>query len=114
MTGEAPKWDFEHQRAETAASVAELGREADLGPDDRITLDLAFIPGPEAGEPEALARALAGFGYLASATEAGVEASVLDIPFSVEAIWLHEERTTRIALARGFEPDGWGFWEPDD
>jgi hypothetical protein len=34
------------------------------------------------------------------------------VPFTLEAIWEHEERTTRIALARGFEPDGWGFWEP--
>lgn len=113
MSEPAPEWDFEHQRAETAASVAELGREAGLKQGTPITLDLSFVPGPEAGDPDALVRALAAWGYLASVTEAGgVEASILDLPFGYEAIWEQEERASKIALARGFLPDGWGFWEP--
>lgn len=107
-------WDFDHQRAETDLTLAELGREAGLGAGDRITLDLAFVPAADDADASALAKALTSFGYLVGAPDddGRIEASVLDIAFSADAVWLHEERTTRIALARGFESDGWGFWEP--
>lgn len=107
-------FDPAHQKAETAASIAEIGAESGLGPTDRINLDLEFVAERDDADPEALIKALGSFGYLASETEdgAGVQASVLDIPFTFETIWTHEERTTTIARARGFAPDGWGFWEP--
>ena len=107
-------WDFEEQRADTEMTVAELLEETALTPESLITLDLEFVPETEEADTAAFVKALESFGYLASATdpEGRVDASVLDIPFTVEAIWLHEERTTKIALARGFVPDGWGFWEP--
>jgi hypothetical protein len=107
-------FDPEHQKAETAASIAQIAAESGLGPTDRINLDLEFAPETEDADSAALIKALGSFGYLASETEdgSGVQAGVLDIPFTFEAIWTHEERTTTIARARGFAPDGWGFWEP--
>ena len=107
-------WDFDEQRADTEMTVAQLLEETALTPESLITLDLEFVPETEEADTEAFVKALETFGYLASATdpEGRVDASVLDIAFTVEAIWLHEERTTKIALARGFIPDGWGFWEP--
>lgn len=108
------EWDFEEQRADTEMTVAELLADTELTAENVITLDLEFMPETEEADTEAFVKALESFGYLASATDEGgrVDASVLDIPFSAEAIWTHEERTTKIALARGFVPDGWGFWEP--
>ena len=35
-------WDFEHQRLETEASVAEIRAESGLGKDARVDLDLEF------------------------------------------------------------------------
>jgi sulfur carrier protein ThiS len=108
------EWDFEEQRADTEMTVAQLLKETDLTEESVITLDLEFVPETEEADTAAFIKALETFGYLASATEEDgrVDVSVLDIPFGVEAIWTHEERTSKIALARGFIPDGWGFWEP--
>ena len=110
----APDLDPKHQKAETAASVAQIAAASGLGPTDRINLDLDLVPERGDADPAALIKALGSFGYLASESEdgAGVQAGILDIPFTFEAIWSHEERTTTIARARGFAPDGWGFWEP--
>ncbi|MEM6439772.1 MAG: hypothetical protein AAF763_08795, partial [Pseudomonadota bacterium] len=78
-----------------------------------IRLDLQFVPG-EAADAPAFLRALGMFGYEAEGALDGaeVEASV-DAVLTLEDVWRHEERTTKIALARGYVPDGWGFWEPD-
>jgi hypothetical protein len=107
-------WDFDHQRAETAHTVETLAEEAGLKPDDRIVLDLQFVPAAEDADRAALEKALRSFGYTLGEADDddAIAVSVTDVPFTLEAIWEHEERTTRIALARGFEPDGWGFWEP--
>lgn len=108
------EWDFDEQRADTEMTVTQLVSETDLTAESVITLDLEFMPESEEADTAAFVKALETFGYLASATdpEGRVDVSVLDIPFTAEAIWLHEERTTKIALSRGFVPDGWGFWEP--
>ncbi|TPE49430.1 hypothetical protein [Amaricoccus solimangrovi] len=108
------EWDFEEQRADTEMTVAQLIEETELTGESVITLDLEFVPEDEGADTAAFVKALESFGYLASATDPDgrVDVSVLDIPFTVEAIWTHEERTSKIALARGFLPDGWGFWEP--
>ena len=33
--------------------------------------------------------------------------------FDPESIWSREKAVTEIALAHGYRPDGWGFWEPE-
>jgi hypothetical protein len=107
-------WDWAHQRAETEATVEMLTEEGAVEPGALITLDLEFVAASADADLSAFVRALASFGYRVTSEpdDDGVEIAVPDVPFSAEGIWLHEERTTRIALARGFEPDGWGFFEP--
>ncbi|MXU65362.1 hypothetical protein [Oceanomicrobium pacificus] len=112
MTDLTPDWDFELQQAQTAATLHQLRSEADFPQDARVTLDLTFVPGAGA-DLEAATRALGMFGYAATPSEdGGFSVAVEDVALAVDEIWLHEERTSRIALARGFTPDGWGFWEP--
>lgn len=109
-------WDFAEQRADTEATIAQVRAESGLTAKDKITLDLEFLPEDKDADAAAFIKALVSFGYLASAAEddpdGRIDATVLDIPFTFEAIWLHEERTSKLALARGFVPDGWGFWAP--
>ena len=108
----ADDWDFEHQKAVTALTLRQIAEEG--GPDGAVsvTLDLEFLP-QENAETEACLKALTSFGYSVEAHEDGmIAASVDDVPLTLEAVWLHEERATRIALSRGYEPDGWGFMEP--
>lgn len=114
MCDHVDAWDFAHQEAETAASVAMLRAEAGLDETARITLDLTFRPADAGADPAPLLKALRSFGYAAREMEADgmIEAQVADLPFTYEAIHLHEDRTSRLALARGYLPDGWGFWEP--
>lgn len=102
--------DFEHQKAETFWTVAELLKKG-VEEGATINLDLEFIPG-EGADAAAAIRALKMFGYEAEPAEnEGLTLTVPDVAFSAEDIWLHEERTTKIVLERGFLPDGWGFWE---
>ena len=112
-------WDFDHQKAETFWTVADLVKRGALKGGERIALDLEFVPDPEADtqpDREALVRKLGMFGY--QATEADPDAPVTvtveitDVRFEAEAIWKHEETATKIALIHGYVPDGWGFWEP--
>ena len=109
-------WDWDEQKADTELSIAEVRAESGLDEGALITLDLEFLPENKDADAAAFIKALESFGYLASAAEndpdGRIDATVLDIPFTLETIWLHEERTTKLALARGFVPDGWGFWEP--
>jgi hypothetical protein len=107
-------WDWEHQKAETEATVALLREEGAVAEGALIVLDLEFVPAFADADRAALVKSLKSFGYevTSDADDGGVEISVPDVAFGVESIWLHEERTTKLALARGFEPDGWGFFEP--
>lgn len=109
----AEDWDWELQQAQTAATVHQLLQETSVTEGAIITLDLSFMPTTAADEA-ALEKALVTFGYGVAEGEGEDEilASVSEVPFTLDAIWTHEERTTKMALARGFEPDGWGFWEP--
>lgn len=110
------EWDYAEQRADTEMTIQQVREESGLDENAMITLDLEFLPETKDADTAAFIKALESFGYLASAAEddpdGRVDATVLDIPFTLEAIWLHEERTSKLALARGFVPDGWGFWEP--
>lgn len=103
--------DFEHQKAETFYTIAEMFKGDDpLGEALVVTLELHFVATASA-DPEAALRALKMFGYAARLD--GKKLILVEIPdltLSAENIWLHEERCTKIALERGFEPDGWGFW----
>lgn len=112
MTNEP--WDWAEQRRDTEASFKELQKDSGLETGTLITLDLQFLPAETDSDEDALILALekAGYEVTVSPEDDTVEASVADVPFSVEAIWKHEERTTKIALEKGYAPDGWGFWEP--
>ncbi len=106
------EWDWELQQNQTAYTVAQLIGENGINEGANITLDLQFTP-INGADRDAFEKALNSFGYETSDNEeGGMEASIADIPFTFDAIWTHEERTTKMALSRGFQPDGWGFWEP--
>jgi hypothetical protein len=107
------------QKAATFYSVAQFLQEGKLPEGADIALELFFIPTDKADQP-AFLKALKTFGYSAEAepenTEDGMRESVIiTVPTKMTSddIWLHEERTTKLALTRGFTPDGWGFLEPD-
>ena len=107
-------WDWAHQRGETEATIAMLRDEAAMIDGAIITLDLEFVAVFDDADRAAFEKALKTFGYqiTSDAEDDSVEVAVPNLPFTLESIWQHEERTTKLALARGFEPDGWGFFEP--
>lgn len=109
-------WNFTEQQAETVWTCEQLRDQQGIKPHTGIMLDLFFIPVEgEDARREALEKALESFGYEITAdNEPGqVAASIGPVPFTPQDIWLHEERTTKMALARGYKPDGWGFAEPE-
>jgi len=88
-----------------------------VGPETIVTLDVFLMPGKTADQ-EALERGLAMFGYAGDPGETEDKepiyvVSIPDVALTAEDIWLHEERVSKIAVARGYRPDGWGFYEPD-
>ena len=107
-------WDWAHQKGETAATIAMLRDEAAIKDGAIITLDLEFVAAFDNADRDAFEKALKTFGYhiTSDPDDDGVEVAVPNLPFTLADIWQHEERTTKLALARGFEPDGWGFYEP--
>ena len=113
---EEADWNFTEQQAETVYTCEQLRDTKGIKPHSEIMLDLFFVPieGEEARRA-AFEKALETFGYQPgeSENENEVAASIGPIPFTPQDIWLHEERTTKMALARGYKPDGWGFAEPE-
>ena len=106
------EWDWELQQNQTAYTVAELIKQNAGLNGTNITLDMEYGP-VEGADAATLEKALRTFGYdVIVSTQGAIQASISDIPLTFESIWTHEERTTKMALSRGFEPDGWGFWEP--
>ncbi len=109
-------WNFTEQQAETVYTCEQLRDQKGVKPHSEISLDLFFKPieGEEARR-EAFEKALESFGYAVGEAESDgeVAASIGPIAFTPQDIWLHEERTTKMALARGYQPDGWGFAEPE-
>ena len=110
--------DFD-QKAATYYSVAQFLAEGKVPEGAAIELELFFIPAKNADQP-AFLKALKSFGYQAEveteSTEDGPREAVLvttPTKMTSDDIWLHEERTTKLAQSRGFAPDGWGFLEPD-
>lgn len=105
-------WDFEHQKNVTAVTLSEIRESGDLASGAMVTLDLEFLP-VDGADAEACAKALKMFGYEVEVHEDGmIAASIADVPLTLDGVWTQEERATKIALERGYEPDGWGFWEP--
>ena len=106
------EWDWELQQNQTAYTVAELIKQNSKIDGANIALDMEFEP-KDGADAATLEKALRTFGYgVIVSTTGALQASISDIPFTFEFIWTHEERTTKMALSRGFAPDGWGFWEP--
>lgn len=105
-------WDFEHQKAVTDVTLKEIEAGGDLAMGQNVTLDLEFLPVAGA-DADACAKALKMFGYEVEVHEDGmIAASLDDVPLTLDGVWTAEERATKIAIERGYEPDGWGFMEP--
>jgi hypothetical protein len=105
-------WDYEFQKNVTAFTLKELRDSGDLATGAQVTLDLEFLP-TDTADADACAKALRTFGYEVEIHEDGmIAASIGNVPLTLEGVWQQEERATKIALDRGYEPDGWGFWEP--
>lgn len=109
-------WNFTEQQAETVFTCEQLRDKQGVKPHSDIMLDLFFVPiEGEDARADAFEKSLAAFGYTVDPEAEGntISASIGPIPFTPQDIWLHEERTTKMALARGYKPDGWGFAEPE-
>lgn len=103
--------DFEKQKQETIWVWSDISnRNTDLPA--KINLDIQFLKTSTNSNRENFKISLEGAGFSVAFYEEDetVEASVNMIDASVEAIWLHEERATKLALVHGFKPDGWGFF----
>ncbi len=108
------------QKAATYYSVAQFLAEGKVPEGAEIELELFYIP-TETADQHAFLKALKTFGYRAEVESENTvdgnprEAVLVNVPTKMTSddIWLHEERTTKLAKARGFAPDGWGFLEPD-
>ena len=110
-------WDWDAQRADTVWTIGHLTETQDLTPGMVVTLEVQTIGG-EAADRAAYIAALKAQGYSGSAyaNEDGretIEISIPDIAFTEEAVWAAERAVTKIALSHGYQPDGWGFWEPE-
>ncbi|GEM_PF-401241 len=114
------EWDFDSQQAATRYTVAQLISDKNVPENAKITLELFFIPADNA-DADALLKALKTFGYTVEpeqetleggGTRIAILVSIENLELSADNIWLNEERTTKIALTRGYTPDGWGFVEP--
>lgn len=112
-------WDFARQQSETIDTIADLkaNQNVPVGPDTIVTLDIFLVPADTADQ-DALERALAMFGYGGERDDTpdngeSFVVTVPDVALTADDIWLHEERVSKIAIERGYTPDGWGFFEPE-
>ncbi|HIP23188.1 MAG TPA: hypothetical protein EYG79_06295 [Rhodobacteraceae bacterium] len=107
------------QKAATFYSVAQFLKDGKVSEGASIELELFFNPA-DGADQTAFLKALKTFGYQAEVetenTKDGTREAVLvnvTTKMTAEDIWLHEDRTSKLAQSRGFAPDGWGFLEPD-
>ena len=114
-----PEWDWDTQRADTEETVQHLAEENGVPLGLPINLDIQTIAG-ETPERGAYVLALRAAGYavdIFTDDEDGVETiqvTISDTRFDASLIWDHEKAVTEIALANGYVPDGWGFWDAGD
>ncbi len=112
-------WDFARQHSETCDTLKHLAENqgVSVGPKTIVNLDVFLVPGVQADQ-DALERALAMFGYTGEmyedeeTKELSFTVTVEDVALTEDGVWLHEERISKIGIARGYTPDGWGFFEP--
>ncbi|MEL6336903.1 MAG: hypothetical protein AAFQ88_09695 [Pseudomonadota bacterium] len=115
---EAPAdWDFARQEQETAMVCLDLVSKGVIAPGDAITLDLHFVAAGPGADRAGFVAAMQAAGYSGTAYtdpegQETIEASLPGLAFGAAAIWAEEERASRIAIAFGYLPDGWGFAEP--
>jgi hypothetical protein len=102
-------WTPEEYRALTALTLEKLREEGGPGPDTVVTMAFDFEAGDEA-DTDACLRALRMFQYNAEIEDQILTVEVEDVALTLDAIWTHEERLITICTARGFIPDGWGFY----
>ncbi|MGB0498066.1 MAG: hypothetical protein ACPGID_06980 [Rubricella sp.] len=113
MTDDTPEdWTDEERRQLTALTLHKLFTEEGVEEGVEVTVVYDLVPG-KAPRQDDLNRALAMFGYRAQqGEEGGLVVAVEGVALTLDQVWLHEERIMTIARARGYEPDGWGFWAP--
>ena len=112
--------DFAAQKAETRAAYEDL--QAEHGLPDIADIDYFFLPDSAAADWRPLADALSREDFDCQYVEPEPDgdgeddenapylvATLRDQIVSAEGIWIGEETATRIALAHGFRPDGWGM-----
>jgi hypothetical protein len=103
--------DYAAQRAETFETFDEIGKIEDL-PASAV-VNFLFLPeeidAPFAAAEKALRKA--GFQTRVDEEDETLEARIGPIEISAATIWVEEKRATEIALAFGFDPDGWELVE---
>jgi hypothetical protein len=109
--------DFAAQRRDTFEVFAGMARENVLP--DEADIDYQFVPSDQAdwdGFETALVSAEFGCTRIDASPEnhAYLQATLHDQPLSALTIWMGEEMATKLALAHGFLPDGWGFYSNTD
>lgn len=109
MSDEPEVWTPEEYRALTALTLEKYREEGGPAEDEQVTMAFDFVPGPEANAETAL-RALSMFGYKGTVEDGTLTVEVPDVPLTLDGIWAHEEKLITICIARGFIPDGWGFY----
>lgn len=112
MSEDAPEdgpWSLEERRMLTAVTLQRIREDGGPGEDVIVTMAFEFLPGA-GSDLEACQRALKMFGYEGEMAEGALTVEVPEVALNTDAIWLHEERLITICEARGFEPDGWGFY----
>lgn len=102
--------DYAKQKTETYAVFSDLQSQVDIT--DTADIDYMFEAGEDANW-EAFEAALDAAGYDTEREEGDgnpyLVAILADQPVSALTIWMGEEMATKIALAHGFTPDGWGL-----
>lgn len=113
-------WNWDEQRADTEGTVAHLIAQEGVPEGAQINLDIQTVAGPEAGPvaKAAYLSALAQAGYAVETytNDEGaetVEITIEGVAFGADAIWEYERAVSEIALRCQWQPDGWGFWEPE-
>lgn len=102
--------DFEQQKQETFWVWDDI-RKSNPDLPSEIDLDIQFIPSSSKSNGAVLKTALEeiGFEVVFYQDDPTVEAKMLCVEASAEAIWEQEQQASQIALSYGFKPDGWGF-----
>ncbi len=105
-------WDWDGQRANLTAALAEIGQQTRLVEGQPVVVVFLLVPKVPGAMPQELMAALKAAGYPARIREADGQnpkavAITRDLDFTEAEIWEVDETTSRIALPYGFGPHGW-------